>query len=158
VDRAAPVARDLNREVRRRAEAEQAEPSAGTDPGQSQRAVPDDPGAQERRRVLRRDRAWEREDPARIGRQALGVAAVSVATGEPRPLAEVLAPALAEPAAPAHPGHPADADAVPRREAVHARSHLGDASRGLVAGHDGKPRTDLPLDDVDVGAADPAGL
>ena len=58
---------------------------------QAQRAVADDAGAQQRRRLARREALGQPVDPARRGDHPLGVAAVAVAARERGARAEVLA-------------------------------------------------------------------
>ena len=74
--RAAPVQRDLDREVRRGAEAVEPDPRARLDPGDPQRPVADDARTQERRRLEIGERIGEREDVVAPGRDQLGVAPV----------------------------------------------------------------------------------
>ena len=80
---AAPVPRDLDGEVGRGPEAEEAEPSARRDSGEPQRAVADDARrrAEGPLRVAGNARR-QRIRPARVGGEALRVAAVAVPTGE----------------------------------------------------------------------------
>ena len=137
--------RDLADDVRGRTEAVQPEPHAVA--GQPQRAVADQPAAQQRRRLEVRVPVGQREDEALVGDRVLGVAAVDVAPGEARVLAQVLAARAAVRARPVGPAEPRHADA----RAVLGRAHdLVPEDQGQVAGRD------LAVADVQVGAADAA--
>ena len=104
---AALVARDLGHDVGRGPEAVDPEPSRIA--RQAQRAVPDEPGAQERRGLDVGDSRREGEAEARIGQGVLGVAAVLPVAGESGRVAEVLGAPLAiatDPAGGPEPRHP----------------------------------------------------
>jgi len=116
---------------------------------EAKRPVADQPGAEERRGLDVRVPLRDREAEARVGDRVLGVAAVEVVAGEARSVAEVLPAAQAVAALAARPAEPRDADAPAGR--------LVDAD-DLVAGHERQLRVgQLAVDDVQVGAADPAG-
>ena len=83
--------RDLADDVGAGAEA--VEPEALRVAGHPQRAVADEPGAQQRRGLEVAEALGQREGVARVGHRARRVAAVAVEAGEARALAEVLAPA-----------------------------------------------------------------
>ena len=72
------MARDLDRDVRRGAEAVEAEPAAGADVGAAQRAVADDAGAEQRRGLRVGDRVGQRVGEVLAHDGVLGVAAVGV--------------------------------------------------------------------------------
>src|SRR5205085_5173972 len=100
-------------DVRRGAEAVQAEPlrvARG-----AQRAVADQAGAEERRRLLVGVALRDRKAEALVGDGVLRVAAVEVVAGEARGVAEVLAPARAVAAGAVRPAEPRDADATAAR-------------------------------------------
>src|SRR5439155_1743127 len=78
--------------------------------GQPQRAVADQPGAEQWRRVHRRIALRNAEAETRVRNRGLRVAAVDVEPGEARVVAEVLAPALAEAALAVRPAEPGHAD------------------------------------------------
>jgi hypothetical protein len=118
--------------------------------GHPQRAVADQPGAQQRRGLRVGVAGWDLEAEALVGERVLGHAAVDVAAGEARQRAEVLAAGAAVGALAAGPPQPGDADA---------------AAIGLDGGDDlvaedprrrGDP--DLAVEQVQVGAAHPTGL
>ncbi len=158
VDRAAPVMGDLNGEVGRRAEPEETEAAAGLNPGELERPVADDPRAEQRRRLLRREAPRQPIHPGAPSRHALRVPPVAVASRERRLFAEVLAAARAKAAAPARRSEPADAHRVAGVEVAGARPDLDDPSCRLVPRHDRQPGRHLALDDVEVCPAHPTGF
>src|SRR5205823_3667101 len=97
-------------DVTRRAESVDAEPLGR--PARHQRAIADQPGAQQRRGLGVAEPLGHREGERRVGDGALGVAAVEGVAGERRAIAEVLAAGAAVAALPAGPAEPRDADAV----------------------------------------------
>ena len=146
------VPRDLRDDVRRGAEAVEPEPLGVA--GHAQRAVADQPGAEERRRLLVGVALRNRHAVALVGDGELRVAAVQVVAGEARAVAEVLASAQAVPALVVGPAEPRDADPVARREALAAED---DASDDLVTDDERELRVrQLAVDDVQVRAADAA--
>ena len=110
--RAALPARHLAEDMRGGAEAVEADPLRVA--RDSVRAIPDQPGAEERRRLRVREAVREREAESLVGDRLLGEAAVDVVAGEPRPVTEVLAAARAVTATAARPGEPWNADPLPR--------------------------------------------
>ena len=155
---AAPVQRDLDRQVRGGAEPEEAQAPPGTDLREPQRPIPDDPGAQKRSGLPRRESVRKAVDPLRPRGRARGVSAVTVPAREGRPFAQVLPSRHAEATFPAGRGDPAHADEIAGLEILRVLSHARDAARRLVARHDRQARGDLPFDDVQVRPADAAGL
>ncbi len=148
----------LGRQVRRAAEAVDAQAPALGEIGQAQRPVPDDPRAQEwsGRHVVETIR--QEIGVALVDEGEFGVAAVDVPTGEARIQAEVLPPGEAEAAAPAGSGEPRDADALPLLPARAARPESVDRADHLVAGRDEVPvRGEIALRQMQVSPADPAG-
>jgi hypothetical protein len=125
-----------------RAGAEAVEPEARRIARHAQRAVPDEPGAQQRRRLEVAEALGQGERVAAVGHRARRVAAVAVEARELGALAEVLALACAEAAGPVGPAQPRDADAGARR-VVGLRARLEHGGDDLVAGITGsrEPRT-----------------
>ena len=93
VDLAVLGARDLDDDVRGRAEA--VEPEAPGVAAHAQAAVADEARAQQRRGLVVREPVRDREAEPLVGHGVLGEAAVDVAPGEAGPGAEVLAAAAA---------------------------------------------------------------
>ena len=90
--------------------AEAVEPEPCRVAGQPQRAMADQPSAQQRRHLEVAHPVRQREAVALVRDRVLGVAAVDVAAGEARPAAQVLAAALAVGALAARPRQPRHAD------------------------------------------------
>ena len=80
--------------------------------GQAQRPIADQPGAEQRRRLLVGIAGRQREAEALVGDRQLGVAAVDVVAGEAGAVAEVLAARAAVAALAAGPAQPGHADPV----------------------------------------------
>jgi hypothetical protein len=120
----------------------------------------DDAGAQQRRQGFGRCVALGHGVGVRLGDlDLLGEAAVFVVSREARVLAEVLVAALAVRAGLAGLVQPGEADAVAFLEALGVFPGSCDAADDLVTRHDGQDgERDLPLADMDVGAAEPAAL
>ena len=147
---------DLAEDVGGGAEAVEADPLGLAD--QAQRPVADQPGAEQRRRLLVRVALRERQAEALVGDGQLGVAAVEVIAGEAGVVAEVLAAGAAVAALAVGPAEPGDADAVAGREALRPLARAGDGADDLVARHQRQRRlAELAVEDVQVGAADAAG-
>ena len=137
------VPRDLRDDVRRGAEAVEPEPLGVA--GHAQRAVADQPGAQERRRLLVRVAVGDREAEALVGDRELRVAAVEVVAGEPRAVAEVLA---------ARSGSSGTRRVQPSQGTAQAARRPRSTADDLVAGDERQLRVrELAVDDVQVGAA-----
>jgi hypothetical protein len=122
-----------------------------------ERAIADDSGAEERRRLCVAELGWNRVRKRFGHDRVLRVASVRVVTGEALGFAEVLARRPAVLAGAVRVTEPCDADPVavleprgPRSEAVHGPDDLmpGD-DRELV-------RREVPFDHVKVGSADAA--
>ena len=146
---------DLADDVRGGPEPVEAEPLAVA--GQAQRPEPDQAGAQERRSLKVRVSLRDREGEALVDCGQLGVAAVNVVAGEPCPQTEVLAAREAVAALTVRPTEPGDADAVAFPEAIRAVSPRDHRSDHLVPRDERQLGTvELPVDDVEVGAAHPA--
>ena len=152
VDLASLVERNLADDVRRRAEAVEADPfCVARDP---ERAVADQPGAEKRRRLDVAERRRHGEAEPLVRDAELRVATVQVVAGEERAVAEVLTPGATVRTRAARPAEPRHSDAVARRESSGARHDLGD---DLVTGDERELRPgQLAVDDVQVGAADAA--
>jgi hypothetical protein len=131
-----------------------------------QRPITDQPGAQQGRDMHVVEGSGQRKAVALVGDRLLGEAAVDVVPGESRGVAEVLAPAATVRAVPAGPREPGDshpvADGRPRRRAsaVPGMWALGDDRAHDLVSEDERELGlgQLAVDDVQVGAADPAGL
>ena len=150
------VTRHLGHEVPRRAESVDAEPFGR--PARHQRAVADQPGAQERRGLGVGEPLRHREGERRVGDGALGVAAVEGVAGECRAVAQILAAGAAVAALPAGPAEPRDADVVADPEPGHAGPQGRDRADDLVAEHQRQLRIgQVPVSDVEVGATHAAG-
>ena len=148
--------RHLGDDVRRRAEAVEPEPFGVARHGE--RAVADQPGAEQRRRMSIVALAGEGEAVAFVGDAVVAVAAVQGVAGEARVRAQVLPPAPAIAAGAAGPAEPGDADALPFAEPLDARAERRDAPHDLVPRHDRQPRLgQVAVHHVEIGAADPAG-
>ena len=142
------VAGDLADDVRRGAEAIEPEPLRIG--GHPQRAIADQPGAQQRCRLQVGIPIGDREAIAAVGDDELGEAPVTVGAGEASLVAEVLSAGAAIAARAAGPSEPRDAD--PLAAALHR-------SDDLVAWHDWQlAGSDLPIEDVEVRTADAAGV
>ena len=88
-----------------------------------------------------------------------GVAAVAGVAGELGMVAEILAAVVAIEAMPAGVREPGNADPLADREAFDAGAEPLDEADDLVAGNDRQPLVrQLAVDDVQIGAADAAGL
>ena len=121
----------------------------------AQRAVADQPGAEERRRLHVVEALRDRKAEALVRDDELRVAAVELVAGEARAVAEVLAPAAvaALAAGPAEPGH---ANPLAGREALAGpATTVPTTSWPERAGASGR---ELAVDDVEIRAADAAGV
>ena len=131
-------------------------PSALRLAAHAQRAVADQPGAQQRRELLVGVARRAAEAVARVGDGVLGHAAVDVAAGEAGPRAEVLAAAAAVLAVAVGPAEPRHADEPPvaatgPRPCPAARSpRRRSGGRGRAAA---RAIVDLAVEQVQVGAA-----
>jgi hypothetical protein len=108
--------RQLRRQVRRRAEAVDAEPARWRQLAEPQGPVADDPGAQQGRRVHVVVALRQPVGEPFVDEAELGVSTVGVPAGEQRRAAEVLLTVPAEPAAAAGSAEPGHADPVAARE------------------------------------------
>jgi hypothetical protein len=144
---AALVAGDLEHDVCGGSEAVQAERVSVA--CEAKRAVADQPGAEERRRLLVPIAVWDREAEALVRDGVLGEAAVQVVAGEASPLAEVLAARTAVAARAARPAEPRNPD---------AGAALDGGADDLVAEDERELRiSQIAVRDVEVGATDAAG-
>src|SRR5262249_10470616 len=156
----APMARDLDRDVRRRAEAVNAQPFTGRRAGdarQPQRAEADDARAEQRRGLFVVEGFRDRVDEISRGDGVLCVTAVDQPSGERGVLAKVLFAftAVFPPAASLM--QPRDTDAVADLESRHARPDLLDAPDDLMAWNNGQNLSrQFTFDHMQVGAADAA--
>ncbi len=100
----------------------------------------------------------EGKDESRVGDRMGGEAAVARIAGEERMFAEVLARASAIGASPVGMAEPGHADAEPKRERDAFARRL-DSAHDLMSRHDRQLGVgEFAVDDVQVGAANPAGL
>ena len=138
--------RHLRDDVRRRAEAVQSEPAGFSSHqrlnffGHAIRAVPDQAGAQQRRRVGVAVSCGQLEAVAGIHDGEVGVAAVAVIAGEACVGTQVLAAVPAVRALAAGVGEPRNADAIADHEALDAVSDPCDQTDDLMAGDERKLR------------------
>ena len=143
---------DLDDEMGRGAEAVEAQPLCVT--GEAQGAVADQAGAQQRGGLQVRIAVRDREAEPVVGDRVLRVAAVDLVPGEPRILAEVLAPRAAVAARAVGGAEPGHADPVAGCEPVHDLSGSDDRADNLVARDQGQLGIrQLPVHHVQVGAA-----
>jgi len=158
VDVAAEVARGLRDEVRRRAEAVEPEP-AHVVACHAQRAPADQAGAQQRRQAHGLQRQRQRNAEGGFGDDVRRIAAVAPVAGEDRRVAQVLVRHPAVVAVTARVAEPRHADPAADQRRIDAGSHPLDRADDLVPGDERQPRQwQLAVDDVQVGAADRAGL
>ena len=150
------MAQHLRDDVRARAEA--VEPDALGVARHPQRAVADQPGAQQRRGLVVGIAVGDREAEALVGDGALGVAPVDVVAREARPLAEVLAAASGSSAQRRRSSRAtARRRGRPGRNARRPRPPPATRPDDLVARHERQLRpVELAVDHVQVGAADAA--
>ena len=108
-------------------------PPGGT-AAQTQRAIPDDPGAEQRRRLLVVEAVRQPVGVRLVDQTGVGVAAVDVPAGERRGQAEVLLAAAAESAAAVGAAEPGDPDPVADGEPFGAGAERVDHADHLVPG------------------------
>jgi hypothetical protein len=157
-DLASPVGGHLDGEQGRGAEPVEAEALAGADARDAQRPVPDDAAAEKGGGRPVGEMLGEAHRHLGPGNHLLGVAAVAVPPGEAGLLTEVLPPAPAEGAGAAGPGGPAHPGPVAHLPTLDLRAHGDDSPHYLVPGNDGEAAGfQVALDQLQVGAADPAG-
>src|SRR5450830_299042 len=163
VDVGASRARDLDRDVPRRAETVESEPrpaeagGAAREARQAEGAVADDAGAEKRRRNDVGESFGKLVDEIRLGQDRRGKAAVDGPSREFGGVAQVFTAAHAEAAGAAGPVEPPDPDA-PAEERFGARPRADDRPRDLMAGNHERPYDrELALDDVEIRPADSAG-
>ncbi len=128
----------------------------------AQRAIADEPGAKQWRRLQIRVGGREREAEPRLGARVLSIAPVQLVAGEDRLDAQVLSARSTEATRAARVAKPGDADAVAFAEAGavlrRLRTQPFHRANDLVAGHDRQPGLgQLAVDQVQVGPADAAG-
>jgi hypothetical protein len=149
--------RDLGDDVRRGAEAVDAQRASGRQRGAAQGPVPDDARAQQGRCLDVPEGVGQPVRVALGNGGELGVPTVSVPTGERRVRAEVLLPPAAPAAAAAGAPQPRDADAVPRCEAGRALTERVDDPDDLVPRHGAATAWEqIAFGQVQVGPADAA--
>jgi hypothetical protein len=159
IDLAAEVARHLDRDVGGATEPPEAETPPGLNPGSPVRSVADDPGAQQRRRLVRRDARGKPVGKILGHDGVVGIAAVGVPAGEEGGEAEVLSPGRAEAAGAAGAPQPGNSNAIALAETPRPRSQPRYAPHHLVPGNDLRPPwLEIPFHHVQVGAAHAADL
>ena len=146
---------DLRREVCRRAKAVDAEPAARRQRRAAQRPVADDPGAQQRGRLLVGE-GGRQHVRVRLGDdRVLGEPTVGVPTGETRRDAKVLGAVRAKTAHPAGMPQPCDPDPLAEPEASRALAKLVHEPHHLMTGDDSKcPRCQFALGQVEIRPTD----
>ena len=129
-------------------------PRRSPSPGQAQRPVADQAGAEERGGLEVVVGLGDGKAEALVRDDLLGVAAVELIAGEARAVAQVLPPAQAVTTLAVGPAKPGDADALAGGEAGPAFGHSPD---DLVPGDERQLRVgQLAVDDVEIGSADAA--
>src|SRR6185312_11597782 len=155
---AIPRAQHLQRQMRRRAEAEESDAFARFHARYAQRAKADDSRAEQRRDldVVHRRRKRNGEIGARA--RVLRVSAVTIVSGVDRSVAEILAARTAVRARTIGAAEPRDADALSHERGVDAVAGSRNFADHLMAGDDRiAVRRQLFIDDMQIGAADAAG-
>jgi hypothetical protein len=153
--------------VRRRSETVQAKPANTVSRScQAIRAIPDEAGAQQRRRLEIAVPIGQLEGIAGVDDDEVGIAAIAVIPGEPRLGTKVLAAVLAVRALAARVAEPRNADAIADHEALDAVAELGDETDDFMAGNQRKLRginspasrasRQIAVDDMEIGPADAA--
>ena len=159
VDFAVPGFEDVDGEVRRGAEAEEADTIAGGDFGHAQAAEADDAGAEQRGEVGGGLIFGERDEEVGASDGVFGIAAVDGVAGVGGMVAEIFAVLAAEGAGAIDATEPGDSGAVADADRVDARAELFDARDNLVAGCDDFAQgLEFARGDVEIGAADAAGF
>jgi hypothetical protein len=155
----APVPRHPNGYVRRRAEAIEAQPSASLQLTMAETTESDNPGAQQRRRLLIGKLVRNRVDEILRRDHVLGVASVDGVASELGMLAEVLFTGAAILATAVGTIQSRNADAGPKRVSSGAGTALFDYADGLMARRNrGPARRQLAFNDVQVRTANTANL
>ena len=148
---------ELRDDVRSGAETENAEACGVA--GHAQRAIADQPRAHPRRELGIGVSAGQRERVACVGDGVFRVAAVDRVAGEARRVAEVFASARAIRAHTTGVAEPRHADAHADAKRCHAGAQRRHDTDNLVAGYQRQLGIgQLAIDDVQIGAADTAGL
>src|SRR5215471_17211715 len=156
--------RQLNGDVTRRAKPIEPKPRAAPPVlsfiqiGETQSAIADDTGAQQRRRLNVLETVRQAIDKSGGRNGVFRVTAVDGPAGELRRVAEILAtPAteFADAAGAMQPGYP---DSIANRESLRLFSQRFDASHDLMTGNDGRePGLQLAFDHMEIGAANSTG-
>ena len=131
---------------------------AGRIAGHAQRAVADQAGAHQGRRLGVAHIAGDGKDIAVVGHHVVGIAAVQMIAGVAGGPAQVLASRQAVGAGAAAEAQPRHADPLAFGEPLDAQAQRRHPADDLVAGDEGQFRLgQFAVDDMQVGAADPAG-
>ncbi len=150
---------DLDGTRRRCAEPEQAEPAAGLDARHPQRTQADRPTTQQRRRGEGIESVGQAVQEVGPRGHPLGEAAVTVPSGEPRLLTQVLPTRGTEPAGTAGRGDPRHPDPLADVGVDHAASAVQDGSYDLVPGDDRQRLGgQIALAELQIGSAHATGL
>jgi hypothetical protein len=127
------------------------------DSTQTQCAVADDPGTEERGRFFITEDRWDRIGKCCRDERILRISAIDLIAGKPGSLAQVLASARTKFADPARVLQPGDADSLAYFPLTHAHADLTHNPDGLVAGNERKRGVgQLAFDDVKIRPADSA--
>src|SRR6185503_4853373 len=96
VDLAAPMTSDLDGNVSGRSKPVETEPLARLDSTEAQRAVADDPGTEQWRRLFITEDRWNRIGKDSRDERILRIPAIDLVAGEPGALAQILTPTRAK--------------------------------------------------------------
>jgi hypothetical protein len=147
--------RDLGDDVRGRAEPVQAKTLGVA--GEHERAIADQPCAEERSRFHIRVELGNGEAVPLVGDRLLGEATVDLVPGKTRAIAEVLSSGPAEATGAVGPSEPRDSDTLPDRKARRTFTELADPTHDLMAEDERELGiAQLAVDDVQIGSADRA--
>ena len=138
--------------------AETVQPKAHAVSGGVERAVSDQPRAEQWRGLHVAVRAIDRKAESSVGDRVLGVPTVDVVAGESRVVAQILASGRAVDARAVSPAKPGDAHAISHPRRLHRVPGRDDFSDNLVTGDEWQlGMGQLTVDDVQVGPAQGAG-
>ena len=141
--------------MRRRAEAVEAEALGIA--RHRERAITDEPGAEQGCSLGVAPVAAHGQAVALVGDAVVAIATVTRVAGEERVGAQVLPPAPAIAAGAAGPAEPGDADALTLAESLDARAQGRNSAHDLVPRHDRKPGLgEVAVHHVEIGAANTA--
>jgi hypothetical protein len=157
MDRCSLVEGDLGGQMGRAAEAIDAETTARWEIGPAQGPITDDPGAQKRCRLLSAEYFGDGVGVTLVDDSVLGIAAVLIPPGEGRLHAEVLLTSETPATFSAGVSQPGNANPIPDGEPIGPGPNRVDQPDDLVTRDNSRPvHGEVTLDDVQVGATDPA--